>query len=167
MFTIRPAIYSDLDTIVGILREASLWLLGRGIRQWLPEHVVERDIAHSIARGEFYLAEIGGEAAGTFKLQWRDPAVWPDALDDAVYIHALAIRRAHAGRKLGLASLDWAAAKGAEAGRPFLRLDCMAENEALCRYYREAGFIERGIREAYSHRLDVHWRARMFERGTL
>jgi RimJ/RimL family protein N-acetyltransferase len=40
--------------------------------------------------------------------------------------------------------LNWAAMKGAELGRNYLRLDCEASREKLCRIYEKFGFEREG-----------------------
>ena len=52
--------------------------------------------------------------------------------------------RACAGRGLGAQLLAWALAEAAARGRALLRLDCVASNDFLRRYYAAAGFRERG-----------------------
>lgn len=82
--------------------------------------------------------------AATVCLQWADPTFWPGADDDAVYVHRLAVKRSYAGRGIGERLLDWAAERAVEAGRAFVRVDCMTENAALRRYYEVLGFQHRG-----------------------
>jgi len=132
---VRRAEPADVDVIVAILSEAARWLLGRGIRQW-PHPFV--------CRGDFYVARIAGEPVATLALLWSDPTFWGEQPDDAGYVHALAVRRSQAGRGLGACLLDWAEAEVVANGGEFLRLDCLAENQALRRYYEVQGFEPRG-----------------------
>jgi ribosomal protein S18 acetylase RimI-like enzyme len=97
-----------------------------------------------VEAGEFYLARVDGGAAATLGLQWSDRYVWPDAPDDAGYVHWFAVRRAAAGRGVGLRLLGWAERAAAAAGKRYLRLDCMRDNPALRAYYERAGFAHRG-----------------------
>jgi hypothetical protein len=53
----------------------------------------------------------------------------------------LAVRRSAAG--LGGRLLDWAAAMATTKDRRFLRLDCVASNHRLRRYYEKARFRHR------------------------
>jgi GNAT superfamily N-acetyltransferase len=76
----------------------------------------------------------------TVSLEWSDALFWPNAADDSIYLHRLAVRRAHAGQEVGKRLLYWAGPQTAAAGRKYLRLDCMAENPALCHYYLMCGF---------------------------
>jgi ribosomal protein S18 acetylase RimI-like enzyme len=138
---VRQARAEDVDELVATLSEAARWLLERGIEQW-PHPFPRGRVEALVRRGEFFVVRLDGEPAGSLVLRWSDPSIWGEQRDDAGY--ALAVRRAHAGRGLGARLLEWADARVAEAGREFLRLDCMAENGALRRYYEQLGFERRG-----------------------
>ena len=101
-------------------------------------------IAVLIEGGEMYLAVLDGQPVGTFALQWSDRETWGDVPDDAGYVHGLAIRRDFAGTGLGREMLRRAEQMVSLAERTYLRLDCVADNEALNEYYRRAGFVYRG-----------------------
>ena len=136
------ATVEDLDQLVALLDEVSAWLRGRGITQW-PAHFSIDWLMPAVARGETWLAHVGGRLAGTITLSWSDP-LWPDD-GTAGYVHRLAARRNAAG--LGRRLLDWAAATTIDAGRDRLRLDCVAWNQRLRGYYEAAGFVYRGDSE--------------------
>jgi ribosomal protein S18 acetylase RimI-like enzyme len=140
---VRRAEADDLDEVVSILSEAARWLLDRGIRQW-PDPFPRDRAAALLDRGNFYLVRVDGEPAATFALLWSDPAFWGERPPDAGYVHAVAVRRAYAGRGLGEQLLDWAEAQAAVAGREYLRLDCMSDNATLRAYYERLGFEPRG-----------------------
>ena len=140
---VRRAGPGDVDEIVDILSEAARWLIGRGIAQW-PDPFPRDRVAVLTERGDFHLARVEGEGAATLALLWSDPTFWGERPDDAGYVHALAVRRAWAGRGLGSRLLAWAEGQVAAAGREYLRLDCRADNRELRRYYEEHGFEPRG-----------------------
>jgi ribosomal protein S18 acetylase RimI-like enzyme len=140
---VRPAEPEDLDEIVEILSEAARWLLEQGIRQW-PDPFPRDRVAALLERGSFYLARLDGEPVATFALLWSDPAFWGERPPDAGYVHAIAVRRAYAGRELGKRLLDWAEGRATESGREYLRLDCVTDNENLRAYYERLGFEPRG-----------------------
>jgi GNAT superfamily N-acetyltransferase len=140
---VRRAVPADVDEIVAMLSEAARWLRARGIRQW-PDPFPRSRVEPLVRRGDFYLASLDGQPAGTLALLWSDPTFWGEQPDDAGYVHALAVRRARAGWGLGARLLDWAEAEVVANGREFLRLDCVAQNQALRRYYEEQGFEPRG-----------------------
>ena len=83
-------------------------------------------------------------ASRDIRALWSDPAFWGERPPDAGYVHAIAVRRAYAGRELGKRLLDWAEGRATESGREYLRLDCMTDNENLRAYYERLGFEPRG-----------------------
>ncbi|HJT56732.1 MAG TPA: GNAT family N-acetyltransferase [Ktedonobacteraceae bacterium] len=158
---IEQARPDDLDTVIDILEEAAAWLTSRGIDQWRPGSFLEaryETIAKQVNRGEVYLATLNGKPVGTLTLQWEDKGFWGDVPDDAAYVHRIAIRRAYAGKELGYHLLQWAESTAAASGKNFLRLDCMAENVALCEYYERANFESRGEIQGKG------WRGRLYEK---
>ena len=138
---VRAATADDLAAVLGILDEVAAWLWSRSIRQW-PQYFEPQWVLPRLDAGETWLAWSGGEAVGTYTLQWEDTA-WSDHHDDdSGYVHRVAIRRSESG--LGRVLLDDAGAKVRGAGRHFLRLDCMTANATLRAYYAGLGFEPRG-----------------------
>jgi putative acetyltransferase len=137
----------DLERYIEQLEEIAGWLEGRGIRQWQPGTFRRsRDYyAESIGRHEVQLAFVGNELVGSLRVVLRQPIVWPEIVDDdAVYVFNLAVARAWSDHGLGAQMLQWAAERARSLGRPYVRLDCMADNQVLAGYYARAGFDERG-----------------------
>jgi GNAT superfamily N-acetyltransferase len=159
--SIEQAHPSDMDTVIDILEEAASWLASRGVDQWMPGSFLGpgyETIANQLKRGEVYLATLYGKPAGTLTLQWEDKKFWGDVSENAIYVHRVAIRRAYAGKGLGLRLLQWAENMAAKAGKTYLRLDCMTENSTLCEYYERAGFECRGEIQGKG------WRGRLYEK---
>jgi GNAT superfamily N-acetyltransferase len=133
---------------------AAEWIASRGIAQW--GHYLDgsgrADLAQAIESGEVYLFLRDGVPVGTISLglapsPW-DRVVWGAAVaaDEAAYVHRLAVARPYAGTGVGEAMLDWAEGEAKARGRRFLRLDCVANNESLNRYYARR-FEARGVAE--------------------
>jgi ribosomal protein S18 acetylase RimI-like enzyme len=149
----RPAIelevvaadVSEIGQVLDVLDEAAAWLTARAIRQW-PSSFTEAMVEGAVSAGETWLARQRGEVVGTITLSWTDPA-WPEAADDAGYVHRLAVLRR--GMGLGQRLLDWAAQQVADRGRSHLRLDCVATNGELRRYYERLGFAYCGDTELF------------------
>ena len=136
----------DLERYLDLLEESAEWLHSRGFGKLAPG--TYRRNAHyfreSIARGEVHLAFLDDEIAGTLRLVAEDPTVWPEAGDDALYVHNLIVRRPWSGRGLGRQLLMWAEERAATVRKTWVRLDCFADNLILRKYYENAGFVDRG-----------------------
>jgi ribosomal protein S18 acetylase RimI-like enzyme len=144
---IVSATADDLGQYIDLLEELADWLTRRGINQWCPGSFrLSIDYySQSITRGEVQLAFLDEALVGSFRLLSREPIVWPEIdADDAVYVYNLAVRRQWAGQQLGTRLLASAEQRASEVGRRFVRLDCLADNAFLRRYYMRAGFVARG-----------------------
>jgi ribosomal protein S18 acetylase RimI-like enzyme len=148
---------SDLETVQSIIEEAGSWLRSRGINQWSPGTPIERRLRQLLTGSCVYLVYFVQEPVATITLQESDETIWGTDDNRALYVHLLAIRRAIGGKGIGKILLNWAAAQGRQKGKEFLRLDCWADNPALCRYYESAGFLPKGQVQLN------HWRAMRYE----
>jgi len=134
----------DAASVYRLLNDAAVWLEARGIEQWKPGALPRAVVSGGIARGEIFVVRDQDALVATLQLEASDPATWGPDAGDALYLHRLCVARAHAGGGLGLRLLDWAAATARARGLRLLRLDCVAANDTLRRYYARAGFAERG-----------------------
>lgn len=139
--TVVRATADDAETFIALHEEAARWLWDQGIHQWQPGAFRREWILPPIERGEVYLAKRGVETLGALIVQWSDEWTWGARPPDAGYIHGLRVRRSAAGQGLGRLLLRWAEREIARAGRPFARLDCLADNPRLCAYYGDAGYV--------------------------
>ena len=141
---VRRAQQEDAVTVAGLLDEATVWVNDLGFSQW-PLPFPRDQLAAAIGRGEVYVVESeDGDGVATVSMLPDDPEYWGDQPPDAFYVHKLAVRRDQAGRGIGAAIVEWANAEAAEAGREFLRLDCLADNPGIRDYYEDLGFEHRG-----------------------
>ena len=142
--TIARAGASDYDAVMAILREAADWISERGNSPWNHWYmdVGERILRERIQHHEVYLARRNGVPVATVTIQWSDPEQWgARGLDGrAGYIHAIAITRSVGGMHVGERLLEWAVQRISAHGRQFARLDAIASNAVLCRYYEQRGF---------------------------
>ncbi len=144
---IQPARTDELETVVDIICQAAVWLKAKGIRQWEsppPPGLLEL-LEREITKQQVYLAWLEGaeEPIATFRFEWQGGPVWPDEVA-AGYLHSLALRPAYIGRRLGDQIIEWAKARILQCGKRWMRLDCIAANERLRRYYERLGFQFRG-----------------------
>ena len=140
---VRPAHREDENTVAELLDEATRWVGELGYEQW-PLPFPRDELAAAIARAEVYVVEDEGDAVATVTLLRDDPLCWGERPPDAVYVHKLAVRRDRSGRGIGAAIVAWANAEAVEAGRDFLRLDCLRDNPGIRDYYEQLGFEHRG-----------------------
>ncbi len=148
MLTVHPASPEELSAVVEIYDDAARWLHAKGIYYWAyPQPRWIRDlVARDIEDGCVFLCRTRADdrAVGTLRILWADPAMWPEDVGNAGYIHGLAIRTEVRGRGLGVAMLEWAKGHLRAHARIFMRLDCEAGNPGLRRYYERLGFAFRG-----------------------
>ena len=140
---VRLARSEEVETVASLLEEATVWVGELGHEQW-PFPYPREDLAAAVERGELYVAELDGEVVATVTVLADDPVYWGERPMDAHYVHKLAVRRDHAGRGFGAALVEWADAGAALAGRAFLRLDCLRDDEGIRAYYERLGFEHRG-----------------------
>jgi GNAT superfamily N-acetyltransferase len=140
-FEVRPARLDEESLVGDLLTAAAQWTVEQGFPNPWPVPYPLARIRPRIEQGEVYLAVVAGEPpVATVTLQWEDPPLWGERPPDAGYVHRLAVRRRHAGEGWGRRLIDWAEERVAERGRPLLRLDCVAANSGLVRYYSGLGF---------------------------
>jgi protein-tyrosine phosphatase len=145
LLDVRLAGEEDLSAVLAILTDASGWERSHGIEDPWPFPFPADRVAPGLSRREVFLAYSESEAPiATVSLSWEDPRFWGERPPDAGYVHRLAVRPDHLGRGIGRTLLEWASERIHDSGRQFLRLDCLARNDRLCRYYRDAGFEARG-----------------------
>lgn len=145
LIKIQPAQPDDLPLVLEILREAAFWLAERQIPQWSypPPPGLPNFLRRQIEQGDLYLAWLLADerAIGTLRFAWQDPDLWQDNGEhQAGYVHTLAIRPQLHGYQLGQVLLDWAKDHVRRRNRRYLRLDCVATNQRLRRYYTQLGF---------------------------
>ena len=155
--TVRRCQARDVAVVAGLLDEATVWVGERGYEQW-PLPFPRDELEAAVERGEVYVAEVDREVVATVTLLWDDPMYWGDRPPDAFYVHKLAVRRDRAGRGIGAAIVEWANAEAAEAGRDFLRLDCLGDNPAIRTYYEDLGFQHRDDIVADGRKLSLYER---------
>jgi len=137
----RPATPADVDDIHALRRSLEDWMAAHGTVQWPQGSLPRERIAAQVDAGEWHVVrdeELG--LVGTLRILWTDPDFWGDDDTPAVYVHGLMVDRRVTGHGLGTALLDWAAARGRDAGVDLFRLDCRTTNPVLRTYYESHGF---------------------------
>ncbi|MFE1781286.1 GNAT family N-acetyltransferase [Streptomyces sp. NPDC059506] len=166
--TIRPAVATDLRTVIDLWEHAASWLNERGIDQWQYPPREER-IKANIEAGECWIVEADGAPVATITVdEHADPDFWApsEANDPALYVHRMVVRRDVAGQDLGSAMLDWAGREALRQGKQLLRLDAWRSNDELQRYYSDRGFVHvRTVEAADRSSGALFQRAASYSRG--
>lgn len=151
----------DLPGFVAVLEETAAWLWGRGIRQWEPGSMraQEPTLASWAAAGHLLVARDARAVVGGCFLVPEAGREWSGRDGTALYLHKLAVARAHARRGIARRILAHCDEVARTHGVPRLRLDCWDGNARLRAFYRDAGFRE--LEAVPSHGYAV----RLFERA--
>lgn len=156
-FELRLARPDEFRLCSALLVGSARWASQNGMPIWPEERLTVDALTRQYLPDEFYLGWYGDEAVATMVLQRQDPLFWPDAPEgEALYLHKLAVSRAHAGQGLAQAMLRAAVEETRAAGRPFLRLDTAAEQPRLRAIYQDFGFQERGERDLSGFRAVLY-----------
>ncbi|MFD0742807.1 GNAT family N-acetyltransferase [Phytohabitans flavus] len=143
---ITPGGPGDIDTVLGLLGDATAWLVSIGrTGQWgtQPRSANPRAVAQITEwaeAGRLHLAHLDGQVAGALGVGAAMHYV-PPATEPELYVNLLVTGRAFAGRGVGARLLDHAREMARERGAHLLRVDCYAGGDRkLVRYYEGQGF---------------------------
>lgn len=141
---IRTAHLDDVEVSASILEEVAGWGASAGLPSWSPGTFTGPDsvgiarLRRDAGSNSLYLVRRDERPIATFSLVENDPLFWPSAGDEAMYLHRFGVRRTAAGA--GRTAVAWSADETRRRGREYLRLDCLAENPGIRRYYEGCGF---------------------------
>ncbi|MEW2219435.1 GNAT family N-acetyltransferase [Streptomyces sp. NPDC006990] len=146
---IRPGDRADAPAVLHLLDVAVAWMNARGnTQQWGTTPYSRKP--GGVARVEGYLsenspwiAELDGTPVGALVLHSGPSPQLPvgPAGEPERYVRLLVSDRRHAGRGIGAALLDHAAAEALRAGVRLLRVDCWAGGGGeLVAFYERNGF---------------------------
>jgi GNAT superfamily N-acetyltransferase len=145
--TLRSAGADDVQTVIELRDDAARWMQARGIEQWEPGEVPASYFEQRVAEGAVWLLRRDDQLLGTVMVSWSDPGIWGSDQGQAGYIHGLVIDQQLAGQGVGRQLLHWAEAHIAGSGRQVARLDCVAVNQRLRRYYEDADYRQVGTKD--------------------
>jgi GNAT superfamily N-acetyltransferase len=140
----RVGAVSEPEISAAIIEEVAAWGEVAGMPSWSPgsftgpTSVGVSRLRSDIASGGLYLIWRHEDPIGTFSLLESDPIFWPDGGGAAMYLHRFAISRGAAGA--GRFAVEWCLRETRRRGRSYVRLDCLADNPGIRRYYERFGF---------------------------
>lgn len=142
---------SHAQDVMNLLISVARWLQSKGSTQWsgLLHGNDHHNVTGHIDKGELFMFKDGDALAGIVLLmqvpgEW-DHGLWgPDGHESVVYLHRLAINRDYAGTGLGADIMRWAEQGVSFPGKDRIRLDCIADNETLNKFYSGMGYTFKG-----------------------
>ncbi len=157
-FQMVKASEKDTEAILALLIDRAKWFQENGSMQWhgLLEGVDSHRTRDKIEEGKVFIYRDNDQIAGMVMLL-PDPSEWDEMLwqdqpivEDAIYLHRIAVNRSYANGGLGKKILKWACGSVHFEGKSRIRLDCVADNQFLNAYYKTAGFTYLGEKDGYS-----------------
>jgi ribosomal protein S18 acetylase RimI-like enzyme len=143
--SIRQAKPDELATALSLFEAAAMKLRAKGINQW--QHWIDPtpDYVQWVKTGfdnkEYFFIEKADQLAGMFRLMYSDEAYWGKQTDSAAYLHSLVTKTEFEGQSIGSTVLATMTVYLRQKDVKYFRLDCKADNVALCNYYIRQGFV--------------------------
>lgn len=147
----RPAVGSDIEDIMLIVRQARNYLKKHRVDQWQGEYPTHDIFAADIANGECYAVTYGERLAGFFCLT-EAPESGYDKITDGKWhgegkyctLHRMAIEAQFRGTSLSDMLIDFADDMARAKGAECVRTDTHRKNKAMQRLLKRKGYVYRG-----------------------
>ena len=147
----RPAVESDIEDIMLIVRQARNYLKKHRVDQWQGEYPTQDIFAADIANGECYAVTYGERLAGFFCLT-EAPESGYDKITDGKWhgegkyctLHRMAIEARFRGTGLSDMLVDFADETAKAKGAECVRTDTHRKNKAMQKLFKRKGYAYRG-----------------------
>lgn len=147
----RPAVESDIEDIMLIVRQARNYLKKHRVDQWQGEYPTQDIFAANIANGECYAVTYGERLAGFFCLT-EAPESRYDKITDGKWhgegkyctLHRMAIEAWFRGTGLSDMLVDFADETAKAKGAECVRTDTHRKNKAMQKLLKRKGYAYRG-----------------------
>ncbi|PFE03303.1 GNAT family N-acetyltransferase [Bacillus cereus] len=155
-YQIRTAHNNESTLIIHMLKEIAQWLKDKEINQWqyLLEGRDDEEIAQAVTNNNTYIILKENEMIGTFTVSstqsdWDRHIFGEDVFFDSLYLHRLAIIPKYMKRRIGERILMWIQ-DNMHTDKKFLKLDCVANNTKLNKFYKNNGFEYFGVADGHN-----------------
>lgn len=147
----RPAVESDIEDIMLIVRQARNYFKKHRVDQWQGEYPTQDIFAADIANGECYAVTYGEHLAGFFCLT-EAPESGYDKITDGKWhgegkyctLHRMAIEARFRGTGLSDMLIDFADETAKAKGAECVRTDTHRKNKAMQKLFKRKGYAYRG-----------------------
>ena len=147
----RPAVESDIEDIMLIVRQARNYLKKHRVDQWQGEYPTQDIFAADIANGECYAVTYGERLAGFFCLT-EAPESGYDKITDGKWhgegkyctLHRMAMEARFRGTGLSDMLVDFADETAKAKDAECVRTDTHRKNKAMQKLFKRKGYVYRG-----------------------
>lgn len=131
----------EVETVINIMKEVTIWGRSVGLDVWKDEYLTREKLIEGINEDNFFLGQVLDDNACCMILQWKDTLFWPQAEEnEAGYIHKLCVRNKYSGIGLSKKMVEFAIEECKKRNIGYLRLDTWWNKEKLCNLYKNLGF---------------------------
>jgi GNAT superfamily N-acetyltransferase len=142
--TIRLAEMEDVAGAMAVVRRVVPGMRAVGNLQWDDRYPNEGVFAEDVARGQLWVAEVGGAIAGVAAITTDQAPEYAevgwDLSESAIVVHRLAVDPAYRGAGIAKALMEQAEAVARERGIAVLRVDTNTRNEVTQRLFPRLGY---------------------------
>jgi GNAT superfamily N-acetyltransferase len=155
-FEVKKTTIKEYDHVNSLLKEVAQWLKDNGVKQWgyLLDGGDDQEILQAIIDGYTYIIMEDNGAIATFTLspeqnEWDQHIFGKDTEFESLYLHRLAVMPDYMKQGIGKRILQWIH-ENAKHEKKWLKLNCVADNPRLNRFYQENGFDYLGETDSHS-----------------
>ena len=157
IFTIEKSSLNDLETILGLYRNAVKYQKEKGYNLWpeFEKSLIEKEINEQ----RHYKIIQENEIACVFSVLYNDPIIWKEKdKNPAIYMHRIATNPHFKGKGMMQLITNWAHEHALQHQKKYIRMDTWGDNENLKNYYINFGFKHKGqVSLPENHELPSHY----------
>ncbi|WP_231868354.1 GNAT family N-acetyltransferase [Fictibacillus phosphorivorans] len=153
---VQKVSHDDHEVIISLLKEIAQWLKDHKINQWsyLLVGGDDEEIIYAIQHDHTYKVLKDDTLIATFTLspeqsEWDQHIFGKDAFSDSMYLHRLAVVPEYMNQGIGKEILHWIQENMGKE-KKYIKLDCVADNVKLNRFYQDNGFEYLGETDNHS-----------------
>ena len=153
-FNLKQACESDIDEILQLYIDRTLWFKQKQINQWQKylEHHDKNEFLRAIENNELFIICKNKEIVACFEIN-KESRLWNETVDDSYYIYKIVTK---VGTKnLGKIIFDICERLAKENNIRYLKIDCLTRNIKLNKIYSSYGFdlVKTDTKDYYTFNL--------------
>ncbi|CAM1341925.1 GNAT family N-acetyltransferase [Tenacibaculum amylolyticum] len=142
----------DLNQVLELFKEAAEKIALKNVDHWQywknPPTEKIQWVVEGIQKKEFFfINNTVQENIGMVRIMNEDELYWGIQTEKAKYIHSLVVKGAYNGKGIGAKIIQEIENNAKKDACKYIRLDAVATNTKLCKYYEKLGFQKVGVKE--------------------